>query len=415
MPGGHPGMDEYARLDALLADCGGAAYVCELDRLGANVSRFLGAFQRAYAPTRLAYSYKTNYLPALCREADRLGLLAEVVSGMEYEWALLCGVPAQRIVFNGPAKTAPEIARALSEGALVNVDSLGEARLVAGQAARIDAPARVGLRCNLDLNWNGRSSRFGIAEAGGELAQAWRLLRAVPNIRIEGLHCHTSFDRSAASYRRRTERLVALAGSLFQHESPRFIDIGGGFFGPMPPELATQFDAPPPSPEDYAAAVGEVMASAFVSSGGPELWLEPGVGLVGDVLSYACRVEQVKTMAGRRVAVSSGASHDIRIVPNRYNPPLRVLRGPRADGAALAAPLDLVGHTCLEHDVIVRDGAQDLAVGDIVVLSNVGAYSMVVSPNFIRTSPPVVAWRDGGWQLLRRRLSAQELMAQFPA
>lgn len=408
-------MDEHARLDALLADCGGAVYVCELDRLGANVSRFLAAFQRAYAPTRLAYSYKTNYLPALCREADRLGLLAEVVSGMEYEWALLCGVPAQRIVFNGPAKTAPEIGRALADGALVNVDSLGEARVIAGLAARIDGPARVGIRCNLDLNWNGRSSRFGIAEAGGELAQAWQLLTAVPNIRIEGLHCHTSFDRSAASYRRRAERMVDLASRLFQREAPRFIDIGGGFFGPMPPELAAQFEAPPPSAEDYAAAVGEVMAGAFGPSGGPELWLEPGVALVGDVLSYVCRVEQVKTVAGRRVAVSSGASHDIRIVPNRYNPPLRVLRGERAAGERLAAPLDLVGYTCLEHDVIVRDGAQDLAVGDIVVLSNVGAYSMVISPNFIRTSPPVVAWRDGGWNLLRRRLSGQELMAQFPA
>jgi len=415
MPGGHHAMDDHARLEALLADTGGAAYVCDLDRLGANVSRFLGAFRAVYAPTRLAYSYKTNYLPALCREADRLGLLAEVVSGMEYEWAVLCGVPAQRIVFNGPAKTAPEIGQALADGALVNVDSLGEAQLVAGLAARLDGPARVGIRCNLDLDWHGRSSRFGIAQAGGDLARAWQVLTAVPNLRIEGLHCHTSFDRSAPSYRRRAERMVALAARLFEREAPRFIDIGGGFSGPMPPELAAQFDAPPPSPEDYAGAVGEVMARAFGPSGGPELWLEPGVALVGDVLSYVCRVEQVKTVAGRRVAVASGASHDIRIVPNRYNPPLRVVRRAGAGGDGLPAPLDLVGHTCLEHDVIVRDGAQALAPGDIVVLSNVGAYSMVVSPNFIRTSPPVVAWRDGGWQFLRRRLSARELMAQFPA
>lgn len=406
-------LDDHARLDALLTDCGGSAYVCDIGRLRTNAARFLAAFQNVYEPSRLAYSYKTNYLPALCREADRLGLLAEVVSGMEYEWAVLCGVAPQRIVFNGPAKTASEIRRALADGALVNIDSLSEARLVATVAAGLDAPARVGLRCNLDLNWNGRSSRFGIGEAEGELLQARRLLDAVPTVSIEGLHCHTSFDRSAASYRRRTERLLALATTLFVHQAPRFIDVGGGFFGPMPPELAAQFDAPPPSADDYAAAVGEVMAAAFGRAGGPELWLEPGVALVGDVLSYVCRVEHTKTVAGRRVAVTSGASHDIRIVPNRYNPPLRVLPGPHDRREPLPAPLDVVGHTCLEHDVIVRDSGQALAAGDIIVLSSVGAYSMVVSPNFIRTSPPVVAWQDGGWQPLRRRLSTRELMAQF--
>ena len=45
---------------------------------------------------------------------------------------------------------------------------------------------------------------------------------------------------------------------------------------------------------------------------------------------------------------------------------------------------ELVGYTCLEHDVVYRGFTGELAVGDIIVFGNVGGYTLVSKPPFIR-------------------------------
>src|SRR6201994_4199506 len=60
------------------------------------------AFSRRWAKVRIAWSYKTNYLEAICRVFHREGAWAEVVSPFEYEKALRCGVAPSEIHFNGP-------------------------------------------------------------------------------------------------------------------------------------------------------------------------------------------------------------------------------------------------------------------------------------------------------------------------
>ena len=62
------------------------------------------AFSRRYPSVRLAWSYKTNYLQAICRIFHREGAFAEVVSPFEYDKAVALGIPRERIHFNGPYK-----------------------------------------------------------------------------------------------------------------------------------------------------------------------------------------------------------------------------------------------------------------------------------------------------------------------
>ena len=67
-------------------------------------SELTGAFSRRYPRVQHAWSYKTNYLKAVCTAFHRCGSWAEVVSGMEYEMARGNGVPPEKIIFNGPFK-----------------------------------------------------------------------------------------------------------------------------------------------------------------------------------------------------------------------------------------------------------------------------------------------------------------------
>jgi len=70
------------------------------------------AFSRRYPSVRLAWSYKTNYLQAICRVFHREGAFAEVVSPFEYDKAVALGIPRERIHFNGPYKPDDALGRA---------------------------------------------------------------------------------------------------------------------------------------------------------------------------------------------------------------------------------------------------------------------------------------------------------------
>ncbi len=63
------------------------------------------AFETRYPKVQFAWSYKTNYLDAVCSIFHSEGSWAEVVSGFEFEKALSLGVNGSNILFNGPEKS----------------------------------------------------------------------------------------------------------------------------------------------------------------------------------------------------------------------------------------------------------------------------------------------------------------------
>jgi diaminopimelate decarboxylase len=83
-----------------------------------------------YPLAEITWSYKTNYLGAICNIFHQEGAAAEVVSGMEYDMARRKGIPGERIYFNGPSKRPADLERAISEGAFIHIDHLEELYLL---------------------------------------------------------------------------------------------------------------------------------------------------------------------------------------------------------------------------------------------------------------------------------------------
>jgi len=83
-----------------------------------------------YPHLQQAWSYKTNYLGAICSIYHQEGAWAEVVSGMEYDMARALGMPASQIIFNGPGKREHELQKAITEGAKLHIDHLDELYLI---------------------------------------------------------------------------------------------------------------------------------------------------------------------------------------------------------------------------------------------------------------------------------------------
>jgi len=100
----------------------------------------------------IAYSYKANYLPAVCNVLHQEGAGAEVFAAFELLLAKKLGVPSSKIIFNGPGKSDSETEMIIDEDiALVNADSIEELERI-GQIAKAKGKiVDVGIRVKQDI------------------------------------------------------------------------------------------------------------------------------------------------------------------------------------------------------------------------------------------------------------------------
>jgi diaminopimelate decarboxylase len=377
---------------------GDSYYLLNLEAFKVNFREFLEAFRSEYPKTRIAYSYKTNYIPQLCQLVNAMGGYAEVVSRMEYDLAVRIGVPPSKIIFNGPYKTTFDIERALLAGSIVNLDSLYEVGLV--ETAAQNTPEdriRVGLRCNIDLGTE-RISRFGFDVSGPAWKSAFKALSRLKNCRVVGLHCHVlPPTRSVEAYSLLAQKMLELSAVWFGDESPQFIDLGGGFFSKMSPALRKQFPFAIPTYQEYAHAIGPLFADAFPDGSGPELLLEPGIAITADIMKFVSQVIDIKTVRSKVTALLSGSIYNIKPTKNPRNLPIRIFhKEPPARSERTNSMIDFVGYTCMEDDCLYHGYQGPISVGDYVVFDNVGAYTIVLKPPFISPSPAILAYAANG-------------------
>src|SRR3972149_8632201 len=91
-------------VSSLIKKFGSPLFVISEKQLRSNIQNASRIFKTRYPKVQFAWSYKTNYLNAICRIFHQEGSWAEVVSGFEYQKALENNVPGNKIIFNGPDK-----------------------------------------------------------------------------------------------------------------------------------------------------------------------------------------------------------------------------------------------------------------------------------------------------------------------
>ena len=93
----------------LRKEYGDAFYLLDSKQFRSNYTELKNAFSSIYSNFNIAYSYKTNYTPRLCKIVNELGGYAEVVSEMEAALAMRIGVKENRIIWNGPIKNKEKL------------------------------------------------------------------------------------------------------------------------------------------------------------------------------------------------------------------------------------------------------------------------------------------------------------------
>ena len=398
-----------AEIKHLTEQIGNAFYMLESKQFRENFAELKSEFTKIYPNFNIAYSYKTNYTPKLCRIVNELGGFAEVVSDMEMEIALRVGVEPKNIIWNGPFKNAKKVEQLLVMGGTVNLDSAYEIDLISEIAAKYpNHTLNVGIRCNFDVN-DGVVSRFGFDIESEDFQKALAMISSHENLYLIGLQCHFA-TRRLDTWRPRAEGMLALIDKL--GIVPDHIDLGGGLFGKMADSLKAQFDSEIPTYGQYARAVAPIFAEHFKNSEKkPMLLIEPGSALVGDCMHFASKVINIKDVRGKPIATLLGSIYNINPTLNKKNPPIEVFA--MGNEQKEYADLDFGGFTCIESDYLYRHYKGKLAKDDVVVFGNVGSYSVVLKPPFILPNFPVIDVSGGQLEIIKRGENFDDLFHTF--
>lgn len=383
-------------------------YVFDAQGFKDNYFALQNAMRNVYPNYTISYSYKTNYTPYICNLVKTFGGYAEVVSDMEYTLAKKLGYSNDKIVYNGPAKGNALYEHLLNHG-ILNIDNPAEAKLVADFAAlNRDKNFTVGIRINMDLGGN-FISRFGMEAGKEDLDEAIAVLKSQSNIKIVGLHCHISRSRGIEAWAKRAEIMLDAADKYIDGV-PEYISLGSGMFADMCDELKSQF-SDVPSYDDYAEATMRPFAEHYQGAKKPLVFTEPGTTVVARYLNFISKVMNIKTIRGRNMATMDGCFENLGEICTMKKLPVKVLK--QNNGKYFEA-IDIMGYTCLEQDLMVGGYNGQMAVGDILLFENVGGYSIVSKPQFIKPNCAMVAVElDGSVKEIMRAETFDDVFGKF--
>lgn len=394
-------------LDKIRGEYGEAFYLLDSVQFRENFCELKNIFSNIYPYFNIAYSYKTNYIPRLCKIVNYLGGYAEVVSEMEVELAMKIGVDPRKIIWNGPIKNLKVVEDFLLQGGTVNIDSLEEAESVRSIAEKHgEHELNIGVRCNFDIH-DGVLSRFGVDIDSRDFVKVFDCIKNAKNIKLVDLHCHFA-KRQIEYWPARAEGMIDIIDRI--GIIPERVDLGGGIFGKMEDSLKEQFTFFVPSYADYAEAVASIFAKRFENmTNGPELLIEPGSALVGDCMKFVGTIKTIKSVRGKNIASVLGSQKNISM--SGVNPPLEVFAMGKEQQEY--EDIDFVGFTCIETDTLYKGYSGNLACGDMVVISNCGSYSLVMKPPFILPNFPVLDISSGEIEMIKRGETFDDVFCTF--
>jgi diaminopimelate decarboxylase len=367
------------------------------------------ALDEAFAgrPHAIHYALKANSTLALVRLMRALGSHVDANSMGEVDVALRCGFTPRDIVFTGVGKSSAELERAVDlDFHAINVESPGELDRLDTIAAARGVKARVALRVNPDIDAEShphistglRDNKFGVPIALARELFVDMTRRA--GLTPVGVHIHIGSQiTTLAPLAKAAHAASALARDLLALGVPlEQIDFGGG--------LGISYDETPvPDRAAYVRTLVEAAGDIPLT-----LAIEPGRSIVGPAGVLVSTVVDIKHVPGGRrfVVLDAGMTELMR--PALYGAFHRIEPVRPRPGAS--EPADVVGPICESTDRFARDRAlAPLAVGDLVVVRDVGAYGAVLGSTYLRRPLPPEALVDGGtWTTIRRRQTLDELL-----
>ena len=377
---------------SLVKQYGSPVFVLSEKRIRKNYQAAVRSFKTRYPKVQFAWSYKTNYLNAVCKIFHQEGSWAEVVSGFEYHKALGNGVAGNQIIFNGPDKKEADLVLAIENHSLIHIDHFDELYQIIRICEQINKKAKVAVRVNFDTGVYPIWDRFGFNYENGHVWTAINKIVTSGNLELVGLHCHIgTFMLSTSAYSVAATKLCDLAMRCKNElqTAIQYLDLGGGFpstntlKGAYLPGVDTV-----PSVEEFAEAItNTILNFSFSTDELPLLILESGRVLIDDAGYLIGSVLANKRLSDGRRATIVDFGINILFTSNWYDHKISVAKeaGQYTEETVLFGPL------CMNIDVVRESiNLPLLESGDHLIVHKVGAYNMTQWMQFINMRPSVV-------------------------
>lgn len=358
----------------------------------------------------IAYSVKACGNLGVLATLARQGSGADVVSGGELRRALQAGIPANRIVFSGVAKSKEDLALALKAGIhQFNIESAPELYRLNEIAKELAVKAPIAFRVNPEIAAGGhanistgkREDKFGIAWSSAEAL--YGEAQNLEGIEIVGVDVHIGSQiGELAPFKAAFKKVIGLVERLrAQGAQIQRIDLGGGLAIPYTAEET------PARPSEYGALIAELMKDM-----GLDIILEPGRVIAGNAGLLLTRVEYVKTGEDRNFLILDAGMNDL-MRPALYQGHHEILTLNEYPEDTPLQPFDVVGPICETTDRFARARLlPNLKEGDIIAFMSAGAYGAVMASEY-NTRPlcPEVLVKGDEYSVVRRRPDFEHMVA----
>ena len=398
----------------IIKDFGSPCYVISEKTIRDTYNDAYRAFSTKYPKVQFAWSYKTNYMNAVCKVYHSEGSWAEVVSGFEYDKALANGMQGSKIIFNGPDKSEEDLTKAIKNGSLIHIDHFDELYTIINLCDSIEERPKVAIRVNMDTGIFPQWTRFGFNYENGEAWDALNRIMISGKMDLIGLHAHIgTYVMVASAYGVAASKLSELASQLFTKYNHviKYIDLGGGFAskntlkGAYLPATDTT-----PSFDEFADAItSAILKSAIKPENLPTLMLETGRALIDDAGSIVGTVLANKRLADQSRSMILNVGVNMLFTSFWYEHKIT----PAQDFSGHTEATKMYGPLCMNIDVI-RENIEFplLNKGDNFVISRIGAYNMTQWMQFITLRPNIIMIDlDNKPHLIRKAETKDDIVA----
>ncbi|MEO1528424.1 MAG: diaminopimelate decarboxylase [Planctomycetota bacterium] len=399
----------------LLAENAKSFLVHDLSWMKSRINEFQDAFPKA----KHALAIKANPLVKVLRVAVECGFGLEAASIEEVALATAAGCPANRIVFDSPAKTHQEIEETLRRGVVLNIDNLTELARVESILGTSHPAAPIGLRINTEVGAGrisqtsvaGTGSKFGvsISRERHEIVAAFSRnpwLNAIhTHVGSQGCGLHLLVDAIAKVEQLRLEVQAATRRAI-----PN-VNIGGGL-----PAAYLQGDTPP-TPREYADALRSRVPSLFRPD--VTLFTEFGRAIQANSGAAFSRIESVRPLGNGEQLVVIHLGADLLLRPVYRSDDWKhefLCLDPSGDVIVDdVEPTTIAGPLCFAGDILGRGVPLPRPrEGDWIAICDTGAYTLSMwSRHCNRAIPAVLGYDEGSVTMLRNAETPQDIVRMW--
>lgn len=405
-------VDSDASLQALARTYHTPLYVFDEATIRARCAELKSAI--TYPNHRIRYACKALTLQAILKIILDEGLWIDASSLNEVHRALRAGFNPAEIYYTGEGATRDVYQFLVDHGILINCTSIDQIRLLGsirpGHHCSIRINPGEGHGETTKTNTGGPSSKHGIYFDQVDEAQS---IAASFNIRLIGVHSHIGSGTDLTHWLTIKDKTLALAETF---QDLAFVNLGGG----LPVVYNPTTDKPMPLREWGAALSTSMRAFSEKLGRDIRLFIEPGRFVVAESGYLLADIQAIKSTPGYEYAiVNTGLNHNIRpAMYGSYHPIRFIPHDNRPAGPTKSYVI--AGYLCESGDVFTAtaDGTlaprpfPTLAIGDLMVMSHVGAYAHAMKSEYNSMNLPasILIDRNGNPIVIERRGTLNDIL-----